>query len=236
MFTKLHQIRILVCQLSSRWPIKMSIIFLHILAFYLCLYNVFDICETVPCNQTSHRRKQRRCSAILLRQPVKNRRGIFSKYMYINFVVPMGKRDGQILAFLHFTITEMRPLVLLWYTVYSTFANIVTSSAVSDAFTNQNVVACIYDRRINSQDVNECAKSAYRRYLPYGPQDPFKDCSDRCPGSGVGISAPEPRIMFFFMTAWLLGMNPFLIIFNWFYSAIFTELEALNRIKQIVKN
>ncbi|XP_028406738.1 uncharacterized protein LOC114529170 [Dendronephthya gigantea] len=125
----------------------------------------------------------------------------------------MGKRDGQILAFLHFAITEMRPLVLLWYTVYSTFANVVTSAAVQNAYGVQSVVACIYFGHINSRDVADCAKSAYRRYLPSGPQDYFKDCSDKCPGSAVGISAPEPRIMFFFMTTWLLGLYLLFLVY-----------------------
>ena len=58
---------------------------------------------------------------------------------------------------------------------------------------DQNVVACIYLGRIKEQDVEDCATSAHGRYLPYGPQIPYRDCSDKCPGSGVGIRVPEPR-------------------------------------------
>ena len=120
-------------------------------------------------------------------------------------LVVMGKRDGQILAFVHFAVTELRPLWLLWYTVYNTFENIVTSAAVSDAYLDKNILACLYDERMIARDIEKCAKSAYKRYLTHGPQSIYKECNQGCPGSGVGIGVPEPQSMFYFMTVWLFG-------------------------------
>jgi hypothetical protein len=120
--------------------------------------------------------------------------------------VVMGITDGEMLAFLHFTVTEMRPIWLLWYTVYNTFESIVTGASISDAFGNGYVTKCLYETKINVKGIEDCAKSAYKRYLASGPQKPYSECSEMCPGSGVGIDVPEPRSMFFFMTVWLFGM------------------------------
>ena len=114
-------------------------------------------------------------------------------------------------ALFHFLVTEMRSIWLLEFIVYNTFASTVTSSAITDAFDNQDVAKCIHHGRIKARDVEDCAKSAYERYLYYGPQHPFKNCSDECPGSGVGIRAPEARILFFITTGWLSGMYRYLV-------------------------
>jgi hypothetical protein len=100
----------------------------------------------------------------------------------------------------------MRPIWLLWYTVYNTFESIVTGASISDAFGNGDVTKCLYETNINVKGIEDCAKSAYKRYLASGPQKPYSECSEMCPGSGVGIDVPEPRSMFFFMTVWLFGM------------------------------
>ena len=118
----------------------------------------------------------------------------------------MGKKYGKLLAFAHFMVTEMRPIWLLWYTVYSTFEAVVTSAAVTTAYRLFAITDCVYKRKITEEEIRACAKSAYTRYLASGPQDPFDECSAECPGSKVGIEVPEPRIMFFFMCVWLFGM------------------------------
>ena len=101
----------------------------------------------------------------------------------------MDKRKEQLLAFAHFAVTEMRPLWLLWYTVFNTFQSIVTSAAISIAYFNKEVVACIFYEKLASRNVAKCAKTAYRNYLESGPQEDFKDCSEQCPGSGIGVLA-----------------------------------------------
>ena len=126
----------------------------------------------------------------------------------------MGKRDGQLLAVAHFAVTELRPLWLLWYTVYNTFENIVTSASVSDAHYNADILNCLYVGKMKARDIEKCAKSAYKRYLTHGPQFPYKECKADCPGSGVGIDVPEPRRMFFFMTVWLFGTLILITISN----------------------
>ena len=125
----------------------------------------------------------------------------------------MGKRDAQILAFVHFTVTELRPLWLLWYTVYNTFESIVTGASVSDAYLNTYILKCLYDEKMIARDIENCAKSAYKRYLAHGPQFPYKECNQGCPGSGVGIDVPEPRSMFYFMTVWLFGFVLVLLVY-----------------------
>ncbi len=123
----------------------------------------------------------------------------------------MGERYAQMLALVHFVVTEMRPIWVLWYTVYNTFENIVTGASISDAYHSKYMAVCLYNGKITAQDIEKCAKTAYKKYLTSGPQTIYKECTEECPGSGVGIDVPEPRIMFFFMTVWLLGMYRYLL-------------------------
>ncbi len=130
----------------------------------------------------------------------------------------MGKRHAEILALVHFAVTEMRPIWLLWYTVYNTFESIVTISSISDVYSSYHVRECLYKEKITVQNIEDCMLSAYRRYLADGPQLPYKECSEECPESEVWISAGEPRNMFFFMTVWLFGMSqlsvmPFCLVY-----------------------
>ena len=118
----------------------------------------------------------------------------------------MGKKDGKVLAFAHFMVTEMRPIWLLWYTVYNTFEAVVTSAAVTTAYSVSAITDCVHNEKITQEEIRACAKSAYTRYLASGPQDPFDECSAECPGSQVGILVPQPRIMFFVMCVLLFGM------------------------------
>ena len=115
-------------------------------------------------------------------------------------------------AFFHFLLVEMRPLILLWYAAYHMFEDILISEVVLDAYGSKDVVGCIYSGIISAQDVEDCAKSVYQRYLRDGPQEPYKNCSDKCPGSDMGISIDDPRNMFFFMNAWLLCMYHYLFM------------------------
>ena len=118
----------------------------------------------------------------------------------------MGKRGGKILAFIHFVVTEMRPVWLLWYTVYSTFEGILTGTSITTAYRQHEVTECLHEEKLTVNEIEDCAKSAYRRYLASGPQIPFDECGEHCEGALVGVDVPEPRIMFFFMTTWLFGM------------------------------
>lgn len=114
--------------------------------------------------------------------------------------------NGRILAFVHFAVTEMRVAWLLWYTVYNTFESVVTSASISDAYRDSGVTECLHEKKSTAQDIEDCAKSAYRSYLASGPQIPYKRCNEECPGSGIGISAPEPRNLLFFTIFVLSGM------------------------------
>ena len=118
----------------------------------------------------------------------------------------MGQRQAAILAFIHFAVTEMRPIYILWYTVFDTFKNIVTTSSLPDVYSSYKVRECLYKEKINVDEIQNCMQAAYQDYLAYGPQLPYETCSEECPESEVWISAGEPRIMLFFMTVWLFGM------------------------------
>ena len=111
------------------------------------------------------------------------------------------------MAFIHFAVTEMRPIYILWYTVFDTFKNIVTSSSLPDVYSSHEVRKCLYDEKITVNEIEDCMQTAYQEYLAYGPQLPYEECSEECPESEVWISAGEPRSMLFFMTVWLFGMS-----------------------------
>ena len=117
----------------------------------------------------------------------------------------MGKKFAQVLAVLHFMVTELRPVWLLWYTIYITTENIVTSDCVADAYKNSPVTSCLYDGKLTVYEMEKCGSRAYRRYLADGVQNPFRPCAESCPNAGVYITAPVPRILLFFLTAWLVG-------------------------------
>ena len=130
---------------------------------------------------------------------------IISAFFLKYFSVIMGKSYGLALAFLHFLVTEMRVIWLLWYTIYNTIETIVTSSSIADAYRDRDVTECLHERKITAQDIEDCAKSAYKRYLASGPQIPYAQCREECSGSGIGIEAPEPRNILFLVTVALFG-------------------------------
>ena len=70
-------------------------------------------------------------------------------FLYFFFSI-MGKKDGEILALLHFTVTEMRPVWVLWITVYSTFRNVVTSASIQDAYYYTGVGKCLDEKTITA--------------------------------------------------------------------------------------
>ncbi|CAB3979406.1 Hypothetical predicted protein [Paramuricea clavata] len=112
----------------------------------------------------------------------------------------MGKSFGQELAFVHFFVTEMRVIWVLWYTIYNTIESIVVSSSLFDAYRNSGVTECLHEKKITAEDIEDCAQSAYRRYLATGPQVPYERCNEDCSGSGIGVEVPEPRNILFFIT------------------------------------
>ena len=126
----------------------------------------------------------------------------------------MGKNNGKILAFVHFLVTETRTIWLLWYTVYGTFEGILKGTAITTAYRDHDTTRCLHDEVLTVSDIEDCAKSAFRRYLATGPQIPFDECGEHCEGAGVGIDVSEPRIMFFFVTLWLFGMFIYCILHN----------------------
>ena len=117
----------------------------------------------------------------------------------------MGKQNAVILAFLHFLVTEMRTIWLLWYTVFSTFQSIVIGTSISDVYGSYEISKCLNEETITVNEIDACLLSAYRAYLAEGPQLPYRGCSDVCDETEVWINANEPRIMLFFMSVWLFG-------------------------------
>jgi hypothetical protein len=117
----------------------------------------------------------------------------------------MYKHFGQELAFVHFLVTEMRVIWVLWYTIYNTIQSIVTSSALFDAYRASGVTQCLHEKKITAQDIEDCVQSAYKNYLASGPQTHYQRCNEDC-RYRIRIEAPEPRNIFFFMTVALFGM------------------------------
>ena len=118
----------------------------------------------------------------------------------------MGKKLGRILALFHFVVTEMRPIWLLWYTIYSTAENATTRSCLTDAYKDFPIRKCLYRHEISVEEIQNCGRTAYQEYLAYGPQSPYQPCTKGCPDSGVYIDAPEPRVLVFCITTWLFGL------------------------------
>ena len=118
----------------------------------------------------------------------------------------MGKKLPRLLALLHFLVTEIRPIWLLWYTIYNTAENATTRSSLTDAYKNYPMRKCLYYQSITVEEIQKCGKKTYQEYLAHGPQSPYKPCTKGCPDSEVYIDAPEARILVFCLTAWLSGM------------------------------
>lgn len=117
----------------------------------------------------------------------------------------MGKKFARILALLHFVVTEMRPIWLLWYTIYSTTENATTMACLTDAYKDFPIRQCLYRYEITVEEIQECGRKAYHEYLAHGPQSPYKPCTKGCPDSGVYIDHPGARVLIFCVTAWLFG-------------------------------
>ena len=112
---------------------------------------------------------------------------------------------GQVLAPLHFVVTELRPFWLLWYTTFNTIESIVTNSLTLDLLSSRAVAGCLEAKTITINGIESCAKAAYDRYLPRGPSEGDETCVG-CSDARIGVLAPEPRIMLFLMTVWLFGL------------------------------
>ena len=80
------------------------------------------------------------------------------------------------MAFAHFVITETRPIWILWYTIFSTIETVVTTSSISDAYRKPSITQCLHSGDITPDYIEDCAKSAYTRYLATGPQIPYQEC------------------------------------------------------------
>lgn len=110
---------------------------------------------------------------------------------------------GQVLALLHFVVTELRPFWLLWYTTFNTFESVVTSTLTFELLSSTRIAECLKQKTITIQGIESCANTAYDRYLAQGPNEDHTCVG--CSNKKIDVDAPEPRIMLFFMTVWLLG-------------------------------
>ena len=117
---------------------------------------------------------------------------------------------GVILAFVHFLVTEMRPIYLIWFAAYSAFEDIVTGTVLSDVYKSHRMRECLYKDRVTVDEIEECVKTAYQKYLASGPNEGSRTiCNERCPEQ-IWVVAPEPRNMLFFVTVWYFGMSNYL--------------------------
>ena len=118
---------------------------------------------------------------------------------------------GVILAFVHFLVTEMRPIWLIWFAAYGAFEDIITATVLSSTYKSYRMLTCLYEDRITVEEIEECTKTAYQKYLAFGPNEGSRTiCNERCPERAIWVEPPEPRNMLFFVTVWYFGMSNYL--------------------------